>query len=71
MVVKMLEIGRDWERERDRAIELFKEKLELQIKDKVKWVKKLGYNIKVILVSLKAWEDEQEVMRKKGSKIYI
>jgi len=49
---------------KERAIELLKERLEIQIKDKVKWVKEV--NKKVILVSLKTWEDKQEVMEKGG-----
>jgi len=60
---------------KDRAIEFFKEKLEIQIEDKVKWVKEVGINKKLILVSLKDWEDKQEVMGEKGqlkgTKIYI
>ena len=32
------------ERERDRAIELFKEKLEIRREDKVKLVKEMGFN---------------------------
>ena len=32
---------------------------------KVKWVKEVGFNKKVIRVSLKSWEDKQEVTRKK------
>ena len=45
---------------KERAIELFKENLEMQMEDKVKLVKEVGFNKKVILVSLKAWEDKQE-----------
>ena len=37
-------------------IELFKENVEIQIENKVKWVKEMGFNKKIILVSLKAWE---------------
>ena len=33
-------------------MELFKEKLKIQIEDKLKFVKELGFNKKVILVSL-------------------
>ena len=47
----------------------------LETEDKVKWVKEVGINKKVILVSSKDQEDKQEVMRKKGqlkgTKIYI
>ena len=57
---------------KDRVIEFFKEKLQIQ---KVKCVKEVGFDKKVILVSLKDWEDKQDVMVKrgqwKGTKIYI
>ena len=46
---------------KERAIVLFKEKLEIQIDDKVKWVKGVGFNKNVILVSLKGWVNEQKV----------
>ena len=55
---------------KDRAIEFFKERLEIE--DKVKWVKEEGYNKKIILVSLKTLEDKQELKDQlKGSNIYI
>ena len=40
---------------------------DLSKEDKVKWVKEVGINKKVILVSLKDWEDKQEVMGKRDS----
>ena len=60
---------------KERAIDLFEEKLEVQLEDKVRWIKEVEFNKKEILISLKAWEDKEEVMEKKGqlkdSKIYI
>ena len=54
---------------------MFKDTLEIQIEDKVECVKDVEFNKKIILVSLKTWEDEQEVMGKKGqlngSELYI
>ena len=50
-----------------RAIESFREKLEIQIEGKVKWFKEVRFNKKVILVSLRAWEDKQELMGKRDS----
>ena len=54
--------------QRERAIEFFQEKLEIQIEDKVKWVKEMRFCQKVILISLKAWEGEQEVMGRRVAK---
>ena len=51
---------------KERGIELFKEKLEIRIEDKVKWIKEVKFNKNVILVDLNAWEDKQELMGKTG-----
>ena len=38
----------------EKALNLFKKNLEIQIEDEIKWIKEVGFNKTVILVSLKA-----------------